>query len=480
MTKAEPKGSLVSSPTAIVANSHIEETRQARLRPTRDPEKDPRSPARHDRDRIIYSRALLRLSGVTQVLTPSERGAWTHNRLTHSLKVAQVARSIAESLLSKPHHHGMITTLGGLDADVVEAAALAHDLGHPPYGHIGEVVLDRFARDHLGLPEGFEGNAQTLRILATLEPRSSQPNGMDVTAATMAGVLKYPWLRSAGTVSNTDDPPKFGYYSEEAEAFARARAWLPASYGDREAQTLEASIMDVADDITYALHDLEDYRFAGLVSTVAVRSELNAWLERYASRLKEGETVDDEDTTFGALRKRLTQDPAYNTEDFIAAVYAALGHLKLLNDPQSRHWRITQENSRRFISNQITQYIDHLELSVTPTRANPSLRLNVEDWHVVQILKQVTRYFVIGRADVAAVQRGQQRRLTELLTMLNAWVSDDRDLRRAAPELQELWQRHGARGLLDYVAGLTDDRATVLHATLIGDEVQTVVTGLAL
>jgi len=131
---------------------------------------DPRSAGRHDRDRIYYSAGFRRLAGVTQVFTPTSAGYLTHNRLTHSLKVAQVARSISEVLL----HRGDAQTLealGGLDADVAEAAGLAHDIGHLPFGHIGEAVLDEYAREELALAEGFEGNAQTFRIVARLEPR---------------------------------------------------------------------------------------------------------------------------------------------------------------------------------------------------------------------------------------------------------------------------------------------------------------------
>ncbi|MER2092214.1 MAG: HD domain-containing protein, partial [Saccharopolyspora rectivirgula] len=126
------------------------------------------SPFRADRDRIASSPFFSRLGGVTQVVSPSGSGLLLHNRLTHSLKVAQVGRAIAERLLRDPVAKQRIDRLGGLNPDVVEAAGLGHDLGHPPFGHLGEGVLDRIAREKYALPDGFEGNAQTYRVVTRL------------------------------------------------------------------------------------------------------------------------------------------------------------------------------------------------------------------------------------------------------------------------------------------------------------------------
>jgi dGTPase len=117
-----------------------------------------------------------------------------HNRLTHSLKVAQVGRAIAERLTADPRYRDLLDKLGGCDPDVVEAAALAHDLGHPPFGHLGEGVLDSIARQRFGLPDGFEGNAQSYRIVTSTEI-SGETIGLDLTAAVRAAMLKYPWTR---------------------------------------------------------------------------------------------------------------------------------------------------------------------------------------------------------------------------------------------------------------------------------------------
>src|ERR1700754_741953 len=153
------------------------------------------SPFRADRDRIVTSPFFARLGGVTQVISPGGSGLLVHNRLTHSLKVAQVARAIAERLTADPANHALLDKLGGCDPDVVEAAALAHDLGHPPFGHLGEAVLDRLARERLGLPDGFEGNAQSYRIVTSTEIRGAATIGLNLTAAVRAAIVKYPWTR---------------------------------------------------------------------------------------------------------------------------------------------------------------------------------------------------------------------------------------------------------------------------------------------
>ena len=150
------------------------------------------SPFRVDRDRIVSSPFFARLAGVTQVISPGGGGLLVHNRMTHSLKVAQVARAIAERVAGKSD---LAEKLGGCDPDVVEAAALAHDLGHPPFGHLGERVLDQLARQRLRIPDGFEGNAQSYRIVTSTEIRGQATIGLNLTNAVRAAILKYPWTR---------------------------------------------------------------------------------------------------------------------------------------------------------------------------------------------------------------------------------------------------------------------------------------------
>lgn len=225
------------------------------------------SPFRVDRDRIAASPFFARLAGVTRVVSPAGTGLLVHNRLTHSLAVAQVARAVAERVAG-----AVVGALGGCDPDAVEAAALAHDLGHPPFGHLGEQVLDRVAREVLGLPDGFEGNAQSFRIVTTIDLHGPGGTGLDLTAAVRAAVLKYPWCRRGHPDPHPSDaevPPrgggplpgapdagsaKFSCYATELDDLVECRSTFPVGVWQ---QTVEAAVMDTADDIAYAIHDLE-------------------------------------------------------------------------------------------------------------------------------------------------------------------------------------------------------------------------------
>lgn len=149
---------------------------------------------RTDLERIRFAQSFARLAQVTQVITARATGGVLHNRLTHTIKVTAVARAIAVRVL-RTCERDALRSLGGLDHVVVQAAAQAHDLGHPPFGHLGERVLDRLARDRFGLVDGFEGNAQTFRILTELEVHGPGDQGLNLTAAVRAAVLKYPWGR---------------------------------------------------------------------------------------------------------------------------------------------------------------------------------------------------------------------------------------------------------------------------------------------
>jgi predicted deoxyguanosinetriphosphate triphosphohydrolase len=143
---------------------------------------DYRTPAQTDRDRVQYSSAFARLAEVTQVVS-ADRGYVFHNRLTHSLKVAQLARRISEKL--RGTHKNEADALQAPDPDIAEAAALAHDLGHPPFGHTAENELDRLARK-AGLEDGFEGNAQSFRIVSKLAVSDAVTADSDKTPVTLS------------------------------------------------------------------------------------------------------------------------------------------------------------------------------------------------------------------------------------------------------------------------------------------------------
>ena len=446
------------------------------------------SPFRVDRDRIVGSPFYARLGGVTQVISPGGAGLLVHNRLTHSLKVAQVGRAIAERLFQA--EGDLLEKLGGCDPDVVEAAALAHDLGHPPFGHLGERVLDQLARQRLRLRDGFEGNAQSYRIVTSTEIRGEATIGLNLTAATRAAILKYPWTRRShpsphprymdpaprGAAAPPDDPDggslKFGAYSTEVDDMTQARAPFAGRVAEWQ-QTVEASVMDTADDIAYAIHDLEDVHRVGVLQPGAVAAELTAWQRRPEGAIE-------------SLRQQLHRKDGWIADDEAFAVAVEKVRAELVDGLLAAPFDGSLEAEAKvaaFSAAWTKRLVDSIQVTDQPAVRSGHVLLAPEQWHEVQVLKLIQNRFVLTRPDLALHQRGQGRLLASLVEALLAWLTDPDEIERLPSRIRDLVElaeaelpegtpdrigRARGRAVIDYVAALTDSQAVGLMDALSG------------
>ncbi|TIX44122.1 MAG: dNTP triphosphohydrolase, partial [Mesorhizobium sp.] len=262
-----------------------DETREV-VRGSADPQdKDYRHNYSRDHGRIIHSASFRRQQGKTQVF-PSRESDFFRSRLTHSLEVAQIAQGIAEFI-----NHTYKTTLPEpIDVRLCFAAGLVHDIGHPPFGHNGERALDNAMLEY----GGFEGNAQTLRILTRLEKKVKYAApldgdiraGLNLCRRTLASVLKYDNMIKA--VRPEGSKVEKGYYASEKTIVENIKSSVMGDFKlkrGKDFKSLECSIMDLADDIAYSVYDLEDCLKVGFLSPAKILATKDALLDKVAARV---------------------------------------------------------------------------------------------------------------------------------------------------------------------------------------------------
>ncbi|WP_442932502.1 deoxyguanosinetriphosphate triphosphohydrolase [Micromonospora sp. NBC_01699] len=387
---------------------------------------DGRGPYQRDRARVLHSAAFRRLAAKTQVHTAGTDD-FLRTRLTHSLEVAQIGREMGQRL--------------GADPDVVDVAGLAHDLGHPPFGHHGESVLDGLAQSC----GGFEGNAQTLRVLSRLEAKVLRPDGasagLNLTRAALDATGKYPWPRTPGQ-------RKFGVYADDAEVFA----WLRAGAPDRVV-CLEAQVMDWADDVAYSVHDVEDGVYRGylrlpdLLVDVHERAALCADVAANYS----GESAAD----LSVVLVELLADPVLTPLAGYDGSHRAQVALKATTSALTGRFvaAAVEATRARYGPGPLRRYAADLVVPRT-VRAQCAL------------LKGMALRYVMRRPGADRWYARQREVITELVHALTVRAPDALD-----PVFAPLWRSAGTdsarlRVVIDQVASLTDPAAIAWHHRL--------------
>lgn len=429
-----------------------------------------------------------------------------HSRSSHTHKVAMIAREIADhiarSLEINDGWRAVVEAAGGLDIAACEAAGLAHDIGHPPFGHAGEDALDTYLEQN-GVVDGFEGNAQTFRTVTRLDRNKGTTNfGLNLTNVTLAAILKYPYAKRTPYTDSSNR--KFGAYLDDVDQLGYVRAavlGLRSGSDDHERQTLEASVMDLADDIAYAIHDLEDFLAAGLIDVGLVLREINASLEDAGIYQEQRDAADFSNAKFkdteghfsqpltfvqAAKKHRLGYSPLYNDEHYAAALHDVSAFLAQLGDPDLQDYGM---NLRLLLRTFVSDFFNAIELKEEPPYAGgPSVYLTSEAWHQMQVLKSITRHYLVSRPRMGAMQRAQTRTIEILMDGLADWMCTAPRDHTLPPTLLAMLARNNAkvptkrqstkalepdhyRALSDYVCTMSDSEALMRSQWLAGTEV---------
>jgi dGTPase len=398
-----------------------------------------RGPFLRDRARVLHSSALRRLAAKTQVVAVGS-GDFPRTRLTHSLECAQIGRELGAAL--------------GCDPDLVDAACLAHDIGHPPFGHNGEAALANLAADC----GGFEGNAQSLRLVTRLEAKVPSA-GLNLTRATLDATLKYPWVGpdpgGVGAVGLRPDETrparaasKYGAYADDIAVFTWIRDGAPA--GRRPC--LEAQVMDWADDVAYSVHDLEDGLHAGLVTLRQLRDPA-------------------EQQVVAELTMAAYCPPGFTSLGELSDIFSRL--LSLGSWPRDFDGSLAAVAEVKNLTSVLIERLCSAAEQETRPAGHPPLRRYAADLAVPRqqrlecaLLKGVTAHYVMTRAGVAAAQAREREVIAELAdsVLAGAPVTLDPIFR---PEFESAEDdRARLRVVVDQIASLTDTSATAWHHRL--------------
>jgi dGTPase len=351
--------------------------------------------------------------------------------------VAQVGRRLAENLI---RIDADACADVGIDADVVEAACLAHDLGHPPFGHLGEQVLNELVSTED--TDGFQGNAQSFRIITKTCARFETCRGLDLTRAVLAASMKYPWKRE---LKDKIRGEKWGYYSTEEDDFQ-----FVFDKTDSPVRSIEATIMDFADDIAYSVHDIEDFHRASAIPWNLVFSDPE--LERIVTDVcKQNNSVDHGKAKefAGQLREMFL----LTIPDILVLPYEGLLEQRL--------------NLRTITSRLIARYMD----APFFTKVGGATRFEIDENMRIEILllKQVTRDYIISSPSLGAQQRGYRRIIVELYADIHNAIRDEQYT--VIPKRFWYLVRDGvsvARRTADCICSMTEAEAIALHARLRG------------
>ena len=329
---------------------------------------------------------------------------------------------------------------GGLDPEVVEAAALAHDLGHPPFGHVAEKKLNELVSEN-----GYEGNAQSFRIVTKLSFSRPKFPGLNLTRATLNAILKYPWLQEGAGYKRK----KFGAFHSESDEFNFARQLGPPGR-----KSLEAEIMDWADDIAYSVHDMEDFYEAGLIPLKLLQSDKDERMRFLDQTLKRWEDTGNE----GAKDFQQYRDAFENIISLVP-----------VSDPSSDRGR---DRLRPFTSYVVSEYINAIEIADPDDSESATVKINPDKKKEVAILKELTWNYVILSPALATQQHGYERVIEELFNiykdalacgkyeLVPDWFSVDH---------QDVSSDEGRqRAAADIVSSLSDNQALVHFRRLVG------------